>query len=336
MPFLTRWRAFALVLFPIVLGTMLFAQAPPSESALLSNTQPAPALSHNETFRARVDEVNVVFTVSDASGRFVSNLSLHDLNVLDNRHAPERISYFQQQSDLPLRVAVLVDQSESVAGRFAYEKKAAITFLKTVLRPQMDEAFVVGFASRVVQYQDFTSDIGALSKAVWEMRAGGDTRLYDAIQYASNKLGSVTGPQAMRRAIILITDGEDTRSRTIMYDAIQSALRAETVIFALSSNDLSGGQYPRGEAVLELMTRPTGGGVLAAHSNKEITHAFGKVKDALRNQYVVGYKPAEFQRDGNFRTIEIVPRQNKLRVQCRRGYFAPRENQASAAYATAP
>jgi Ca-activated chloride channel family protein len=339
MPFLTRVRTLALVFCPFLLAIMAFPQAPsPAMESLLPNASAAPAsaLTEVETIRARVDEVNVVFTVSDASGRFVSQISLNDLDVLDNRRAPERISYFQQQSDLPLRVGVLVDLSDSITERFAYEKKAALTFLQKVLRPQIDEAFLVGFASRVILYQDFTSDVGALSNAVQEMRTGGDTRLYDAIRFASAKLGRASGPALMRRAIILITDGEDTRSQTIMYDAIQSALHAETVVFALSSNYLTNREYPHGEAVLELIARPTGGGVLPAHSKSEIARAFDKVKEALRNQYAIGYKPAEFKPDGTFRAIQIVPRQNKLRVQCRRGYFAPREDQANASHATAP
>ena len=339
MPFLTRVRVFVSVVCPLVLAITALAQAPPPAMADLlpnANAVTAPDLPASETIRKRVDEVNVVFTVSDASGRFISHISLNDLQVLDNRSAPERISYFQQQSDLPLRVGVLVDLSDSISNRFAYEKQAAIAFLQKVLRPQVDQAFLVGFASRVTLYHDFTSDIGALSNAVREMHAGGDTRLYDAIHFASAKLGSATKPALIRRAIILITDGEDTRSKTIMYDAIQAALHAETAIFALSSNDLADYQYPHGEAVLELITRPTGGSVLPAHSKSEIARAFDKVKEALRNQYAIGYKPADFKPDGNFRAIQIVPRHNKLRVQCRRGYFTPREEQASASHATAP
>lgn len=339
MPFLTRLRVLALVVCPLMLAITTRAQAPPPAMENLlpnANAGTAPALPASETIRARVDEVNVVFTVSDASGRFISHISLNDLQVLDNRRAPERISYFQQQSDLPLRVGVLVDLSDSITQRFAYEKRAAITFLQKVLRPQVDQAFLLGFASRVTLYHDFTSDIGALSNAVREMHAGGDTQLYDAIRFASAKLGSASGPALMRRAIILISDGEDTRSKTIMYDAIQAALHGETVIYALSSNDLANRDYPTGEAVLELITRPTGGSVLPAHSKSEIARAFDKVNDALRKQYSIGYKPADFKPDGSFRTIQIVPRQNKLRVQCRRGYFTPREEQASAAHATSP
>jgi VWFA-related protein len=339
MPFLTKVCIRALVVCPFVLAITTLAQVPPPATENLlrnANAGTAPSLPASETIRTRVDEVNVVFTVSDASGKFISHISLDDLNVLDNRRAPERISYFQQQSDLPLRVGVLVDLSDSIASRFEYEKKAAITFLQKVLRPQVDQAFLVGFASHVTLYHDFTSDIGALSDAVQEMRAGGDTQLYDAIRFATAKLGNASGPALMRRAIILITDGEDTRSKTMMYDAIQSALHAETAIFALSSNDLANREYPPGEAALELITRPTGGGVLPAHSKSEIARAFDKVKEALRSQYAIGYKPADFKPDGTFRTIQIVPRHNKLRVQCRRGYFTPQEEQASASHATAP
>ena len=339
MPFLTRVRVLVLVVCPFVLAIATLAQAPPPTEEILlpnANAGSAPALPESGTISAHVAEVSLVFTVSNASGKFISHISLDDLQVLDNRSAPERISYFQQQSDLPLRVGVLVDLSDSITDRFAYEKRAAITFLQKVLRPQVDQAFLVGFSSRVTLYHDFTSDIGALSNAVREMHVGGDTQLYDAIRFASAKLGSATGPAWMRRAIILITDGEDTRSKSIMYDAIQSALHAETVIFALSSNDLANYGYPHGEAVLALVTRPTGGSVLPAHSKSEIARAFDKVNEALRSQYALGYKPADFKLDGNFRTIQIVPRQKKLRVQCRRGYFTPREEQASASHATAP
>jgi VWFA-related protein len=242
--------------------------------------------------------------------------------VRDNRRPPERISYFQQQSDLPLRVGVLVDLSDSIRDPFSYEKKSAITFLEKVLRPEVDEAFIVGFASHVTLYQDFTSDVRALSKAVHSMRLGGNTRMYDAIRFGAEKLGSASGPALMRRALIVISDGDDNRSTTVMYDAIQSALRAEAVIFALSSNDLTGHDFLPGEAALELISRPTGGRVLPAHSKPEIARAFDRVKDTLRNQYALGYKPAEFKPDGSFRTVQILPRQNKLRIHCRRGYFA--------------
>jgi len=328
MALLTRARVPLAAFWLFVLSSTLMAQAPAIGTFVSSANAAPPAppdIPATETIHKRVDEVNVLFTVSNGSGKYNHELTLDDLKVLDNHLAPERISYFQKQTDLPLRVGIVIDLSDSVTQRFSYEKKAATAFLQKVLRPQIDEAFVVGFGSNVELRQDFTSDIGALSAAVKHLRAGGDTRLYDAIRFASEKLGHASGPSAVRRAIILITDGEDTRSGSLMNDAIQTALRSETAIFALSSNDLTLERYPRGEAVLELITRPTGGGVLPAHNQFEIGRAFNRVKEALRNQYALGYKPADFKADGSFRSIEIVPRQAKLRVQCRRGYFAPRE-----------
>ncbi len=328
MALLTRSRLPIAAFWVLVFTSTLLAQAPAIGTFVTSaNTASAapPDIPASETIRKRVDEVNVLFTVSNGSGKYNHELTLDDLQVLDNHLPPERISYFQKETDLPLRVGVLIDLSDSVTQRFSFEKKAATAFLHKVLRPQVDEAFIVGFGNNVELYQDFTSDVPALSMAVKHLRAGGDTRLYDAIRFASDKLAHASGPAAVRRAIILITDGEDTRSKSLMYDAIQAALRAETAIFALSSNDLNVDRYPHGEAVLELITRPTGGGVLAAHNPFEIVRAFSRVKEALRNQYAIGYKPADFKPDGSFRSIEIVPRQGKLRVQCRRGYFAPRE-----------
>jgi len=328
MPFLTRSRVPIAATWVLVLASTLMAQAPALGTFVSSANAPSatvPDIPVSETFHKRVDEVNVLFMVSNGSGRYNHELTLADLQVLDNHLAPERISYFQKQTDLPLRVGILIDLSDSVTQRFSYEKKAATAFLQKVLRPQIDEAFIVGFGSNVELHQDFTSDQRALAAAVKHLHAGGDTRLYDAIRFASEKLGHASGPSAVRRAIILITDGEDTRSQILMYDAVQAALRSETAIFALSSNDMALDRYPHGEAVLELISRPTGGGVLPAHNPFEIGRAFNRVKEALRNQYALGYKPAEFKADGSFRSIEIVPRQAKLRVQCRRGYFAPRE-----------
>lgn len=340
MPCLTRLSALLLTAALLATGAAGLAQEAPSlprENALPnSEARSSALLPETETIRARVDEVNVVFTVTDSSGRFVSKLSVQDFNVLDNQHVPERISYFQQQSGLPLRVGLLVDLSDSVRDRFEYEKKAAIAFLQKVLRPNVDEAFLVSFASNVDLLQDFTGDIGALSRAVQGMRPGGDTRLYDAIKMAAAKLRSGSDLGLNRRAIIVISDGVDTRSDSVMYDAIQAALHAETAVYALSSNPSGEHELLVGEAALELITRPTGGNVLRAHSKFEIAQSFRNLGNALRSQYVLGYKPADFRRDGNFRRIRIVPHGNKLRVQCRRGYFAPRDEPPTSAHANGP
>jgi Ca-activated chloride channel homolog len=343
MPLLSTVRAFVLLVFafifvlpaaaqaqlPTAVAGREFTSAPPPSPAV-------PALPASETIRKRVDEVNVVFTVTNSGGRFVSQLSLDDLEVLDNQRPPEKISYFRQQTDMPLRVALVVDLSESIVSRFDYEKRAAATFLKKVLRPQLDRAFLVGFGSEVKLVQDFTGDIDTLSHAIRKMKTGGNTKLYDAVQFASEKLLRGADAGVSRNAIILISDGVDTYSRALLYDASQSALRAQVMMYALSTNDVHSDGYTPGEAVLALLTRPTGGKVLPANTEGRMGSAFDKIKEALRSQYVVAYKPAEFKPDGTFRTIRIVPRNQRLQVNCRRGYFAPREDQDSASHALAP
>lgn len=296
----------------------------------------APDLSATETIRARVDEVNLVFTVTKAGGRFVSKLSLNDLDVLDNQRAPERINYFRQQADMPLRVALLVDLSDSIVSRFQYEKRAAAAFLKKVLRPEIDQAFLVGFASEVKLVQDSSSDIDKLAGGLRRMKVGGNTKLYDAIEFASAKLRRESDAGATRRAIVIISDGVDTYSRALMHDATQSALHAETMLYALSTNDVQQDGYGKGEAVLDLLTRPTGGVVLPANTEGRMTRAFSTLKEALHSQYVIAYKPAQFERDGRFRSIKVVPRNPHLVVNCRRGYFAPREDHDSASHALGP
>jgi VWFA-related protein len=269
----------------------------------------------------------LLFTVTDSRGRFVTNLDASDLQVFDNRLPPESIRLFQKESDLPLRVGLIIDLSESITTRFKFEKKAAATFLKKSLRPATDQAFVVGFNDKVQLEQDFTNDIAALGMSVQKMKAGGNTSLNDAIVFACRKLQEQPRDRLVRKVLILITDGQDTASKSILADAQHAAARAETSIFALSTNDLSHDEYPRGEAVLELLTRYTGGQILRARESAELSRAFAQVEDALRSQYSLAYKPANFAPDGSYRTIELRCPKAKLRIQCRRGYFAPREAQ---------
>ncbi len=303
---------------------------------------PAPALTHFTpgdlasstgllTIRKRVDEVNLVFTVTDEGGRFVSNLAVSDLRLLDNRLPPQSISYFQQQTDLPLRVGLVIDLSDSIRPHFKFEKKAATTFLRKILRPQVDRAFIVGFDSAVWLAQDLTGNIEPLASAVERLKTGGETALYDAVVFACNMLRNESDRTGSRRAIILISDGVNTRGRAIMYDAAQAALRAGVIIFALSTNDLAGGLYPQGQAVLDLLTEPTGGRVLPARHTDQISSAFKAVEKQLRSQYAMGYRPAELRPDGSYRPIQLLPRRPDLRVQVRRGYYAPRETEAAAA-----
>ena len=318
-----RSGLFLLVLLAIGLGTLATAQQ--DQSGLLAVTT-APAYD-NADFKIvkRVDEVNLRFTVTDSHGHFQNQLTAEDFQVLDNHQPPAAIRYFQQQSTLPMRVGILIDVSASIATRFKFEQKAASVFLQKALRPGYDEAFVVTFDQKVHLLEDWTSDPKAAFDKVHALHAGGNTALYDAVIFACDKLRRRTADVITRPVIILITDGDDNSSKSLLYDAQQAAARAEAILFALSTNVISPDYYPKGEAVLELLSRSTGGRILPAQVNSQLGYAFAQIEHALRSEYVVGYQPAQLQLDGSFRPVEIHPRKSNLQVHSRRGYYAPLE-----------
>jgi Ca-activated chloride channel homolog len=319
-----RFSRFVLIpVVCIVLGSVARSQEMPAlESSLSATAIATPTI----TITKQVNEVNLIFTVTDKKGRFINNIPVEDLQVLDNHLAPERLNYFQQQSELPLRVALLIDTSDSISSRFKFEKQAAAEFLKKVLRPDRDQAMVASFDSQVHIAHDLTGDVSALAGAINSLKAGGDTKLYDAIVQVADKLrASSAASTPTRRGIILITDGMDTKSRALLFDAQQALTRAEAVVFALSTNSLDWDPYPKGDAVLNLLTRPTGGYILAAREKARLSRAFAEIAAALRSQYALGYHPAELKNDGAYRPIEVSLRRPNLEVHCRKGYFAPRE-----------
>ena len=293
-----------------------------SEASLLGNGPLDEGRSF--TFSKRVDEVNLVFTVTDRKGHLINDLTAADLRLLDNKKAPEKLRFFQRQSELPLRVALLIDTSGSVHARLAFEKQGAKVFLKKMLRPELDQAFVASFDKEVHLLHDFTNDVNALAKSFDKVKAGGQTVLFDSLIFAAHKLQEKDKTEICRRVIVVISDGDDNRSKAIQYDAEQAAMAADAVIFALSTNNLQG-TYPAGEATLELLTRSTGGGILAAHQEGQFNKAFAQLEKALRSQYALGYTPPDFQADGSFHSVEIRSRKAGLKVQCRRGYFAAKQ-----------
>jgi Ca-activated chloride channel homolog len=281
------------------------------------------------TISKNVNEVNLVFSVRDSRGHLRSDLTESDFQLLDNQHPPQQIRYFQRQTELPLRVALLIDNSGSITSRIGFEKKAVSVFLKKILRPGVDQALVAAFDDQVRLLQDFTNDKDALEKALRHLQPHGNTALYDAVAFASKKLGHTSDTRVSRRVIILISDGADTASRAMLNDAQRAALSSDAVIFSLSTNDRNWG-YPKGEAVLELLSRGTGGNILPAREEGALRRAFAEVEKTLRTQYAVGYTPANFQTDGSFHSVQILPRKSRLAVHCRRGYFAAGKNDGGA------
>jgi VWFA-related protein len=256
--------------------------------------------------------------VSDWHGRFVSNLAPADVKVLDNGQAPQSLTYFLRQSDLPLKVELLIDISGSVGPVFRGQRQAAAIFLQQTLRPS-DSASIIGFGiqSRVVQ--DFTSNLESLTGSVRRMSAGESlTAIYDAVKSSCARLSAGEESSRNRRALILITDGEDNSSHIKIDQAIDAALQSEVVIFALNTSMAPGYTDP----FLQKLTASTGGRVLHARGTGELKSAFRKVNEQLRNQYLLGYKPENWQADRSFHKIRLIARRFGVQVHCRKGYYA--------------
>ena len=275
------------------------------------------------TIRKTVNEVNVVFTVTDKHGRYVKDLKKEDFKFVDDSKPAEDVKDFRTQTDLPLQVGLLVDASNSVRDRFKFEQESAIEFLNQTVRPKYDTAFVVGFDVTPEVTQDFTDNTEALSRGVRMLRPGGGTAMFDALYFACrDKLLKAPRSGPLRRAIILLSDGEDNQSHVTREEAIEMAQRAEVIVYTISTNIT--GMKAKGDRVLERIADTTGGRAFFPFQIRDVANAFVEIQDELRSQYAVSYKPADFKLDGRYRTIEIVAMDHRnFHVRSRRGYFAP-------------
>jgi VWFA-related protein len=300
------------------------ASTPPAAAA---QTPAAPDKSDSDesvtTLKKTVNEVRVVFTVTDRHGRYIKDLKENDFRVIDDQR-PAEMRSFHSETDLPLQVGLLVDASNSVRDRFKFEQEAAIEFLNSIIRPGYDKAFVVGFDATPEVTQDFTDSTEHLSAGVRMLRAGGGTAMYDALYFACrDKLlkQEQTGP--VRRAIILLSDGDDNLSHVTREEAIDMAARAEVIVYTISTN--ISGMHGKGDKVLERIAEATGGRAFFPFQMRDVSDSFLSIQEELRSQYAVAYKPANFSADGRYRTIEILAQDRNLKVRTRKGYYAPKQ-----------
>jgi VWFA-related protein len=294
------------------------ATAPPKTSdSPGSDDQTVPVI------RTRTDEVNVVFTVTDKKGRRITDLKQKDFNVVDDNKPPEHIRSFQAETNLPLQVGLLIDASNSVRDRFKFEQESAIEFLNQTIHPQKDQAFVVGFDVTPEVTQDFTDNTESLAHGVHDLRPGGGTAMYDALYFACrDKLLKNAKGLTVRRAIILLSDGDDNQSHVTREEAIEMAQRAEAIVYTISTN--VSGTKGSGDKVLERIADATGGRAFFPFQLRDVANAFAEIQDELRSQYAISYKPADFKTDGHYRSIDIEANDRKnFRVRSRRGWYAP-------------
>jgi VWFA-related protein len=319
-------RAFIAILV-LAVACQVGAQTAPAQAS----PTPSPAGNGSDnspyTFVARTDEVNVVFTVTDKHGKFVKDLKQDDFRVLDNKLPPRQITHFEAETDLPLRVGLLIDASNSIRERFLFEQQAATEFLQQIIRPKGDRAFVLAFDEVPEVTQDFTSDLDKLTRGIKVIQPGGGTALWDAVYYACRdklmKDSSPSGP--VRRAIILVSDGDDNQSRVLRQEALDMAQRAGVIVYTISTN-LTSTHNEQGDKNLKLLAETTGGRPFFPFKLEQLTDAFADIQEELRSQYSISYKPDQFTANGQYRPIQILASNNKkLVVRAKKGYYVPKQ-----------
>lgn len=275
------------------------------------------------TLRLGVNEVNLIFTVTDKHGHYIPNLKQSDFALLDDGKAPERVNDFRQQINLPLRVGIVIDASTSIRSRFEFEQQSATEFLLETLKARNDRAFVMGFDVTPSVTANWTNNLDALETGISRLRPGGGTALFDAVYTACRDklLDSSRGQEPVRKAMVLISDGDDNQSRVHPDEAIKMCERAETIIYAISTNWTP--SRGKGDQVLEQMASATGGRVFFPPSVEEMSNSFREIQAELRSQYALTYTPADFKYDGSFRPIYLYCNDRRYQVRAKKGYFAP-------------
>lgn len=316
-----------LLFFLLIFPALAFTQTSQPVSSAQPASTPAPAQPSQQeipTVRVRSDEVNVVFTVVDKDGRFVRDLKQEQFRILDNHLPPQRILDFRAQTDLPLFVGLLIDSSNSIRDRFQFEKDAISEFLYDIIRPKSDAAFILAFDEQWDLAQDFTGDLDKLRNGVKSIRAGGGTALWDAVYYACReKLLKEPAKDAVRRAIILVSDGEDNASRVYRQEAIDMAQRAGVIIYTISTSLM--GMHTKGDDNLKILAEATGGRAFFPVKLDDVSAAFRDIQDELRSQYSISYRAENLVANGQFRPIQIMADSKKFKVRAKRGYYAPQQ-----------
>ena len=279
------------------------------------------AFEEDSIIKVDVSRVPLLFTVTDKKNRFITDLQKEDFEVYDNGDKQE-IREFVRESDLPLRIGILTDTSNSIRGRFRFEQEAAIEFIRGVLAEQKDRAFLVSFDTRAELITDFTNDAEQLAEGVRNLRAGGGTALYEAIYYACrDKLPEDRPLEQYRRALVVIGDGDDNQSTVTRDMALEMAHKAEAVIYTISTN--RSGQRIGGDKVMKYFAEETGGVAFAPFQAQDLEQSFANIANELRHQYFIIYSPTNFVADGSFHKIRVQTKIKNAEVRVRSGYYAP-------------
>lgn len=269
-----------------------------------------------------VNRVNLLFTVSDKKGRFVTDLNRDDFEIKENK-SPQRILEFTAETNLPLRLAILIDTSNSIRDRFRFQQEAATRFVDSVIRKE-DKAMLVSFDTAAELVTDLTGDTETLNKAIHSLRPGGGTALYDAVYFACrDKLMQDQPLYKFRRAMVILSDGEDNQSRYTRDQALEMAQKADVAIYTISTNIT---RIPSdGDKVMKYLATETGGLPFFPFKAQDLAQSFENIANELRHQYSVLYRPEPLRADGLYHAVDVrVHGRKDLLVRVRKGYYAPR------------
>ena len=282
----------------------------------------APPANEQSPITVDVTRVNLLYTVTDKKGRFVSNLTKDDFEIVENKK-PQQILEFTAETDLPLRIAILIDTSNSIRERFRFIQEAAIDFVATVMRPGKDRAIVVSFDTSAELVAALTDDEVAITKAIRDLRPGGGTALYDAIFFSCRDVLMKDQPRdKFRRAIVVLSDGDDNQSRWTREQALEMAHKADAVIYTISTNITH--LETSGDKVLKHYAEETGGIAFFPFKAEDLGQSFENIANELRHQYNVFYRPDPLRTDGLYHPVDIrVKERRELNVRARHGYYAP-------------
>ena len=294
-------------------------QSSPAGNSKGANGQQAEPVT---TIKVPVNLVNVLFTVTDKKNRLALNLTKDDFKVFEDKK-PQRITFFSRETNLPLRIGILIDTSNSIRERLRFEQEAAIDFLNSAIRPGKDLAFVVGFDVTPQLVQDYTDDINKLADAIRSLQAGGGTGLYDAIYFASKeKMLYFPPPEPyLRRVMVVVSDGRDNQSEHTRDEALAMAQRGEVTIFAISTNRT--GFASQGDKVLKYLAQETGGQAFFPFAASDVADDFRQIARELRSQYSLAYTSTNTAHDGTFRKIAVDTTEKGFHVRAKSGYWAP-------------
>ena len=296
----------------------------PSTSSGSPSEKPR-STSSGPMLRVAVDEVAVFFAATDR-GKSMTNLAAADIEIKDNGRVPDAILAFRNESELPLRLGLVVDTSNSVKDRLGFEQAAAAKFLNTVVTNKNDLAFLVGVNNSVLVVQDFTADQREMEHAVGELAPGGGTALWDAVGFAAEKLGRRPESQPVARILVVISDGEDNSSKISLKQAIAKAQQGEVAVYTVSTRDRSHEEAAElvGDRALKTLSELTGGSAFRPVSVHGLNGSLGELQEVIRGRYLVSYKPSGFQLDGRYRAIDIKAEREgrKITVYARKGYYA--------------